>query len=162
MPSRRKGPRAVVYWDACCFVSLINEHAERMEMLGRLYKSALQGAVLLVTSTLSIVEVNHATTEQLGHPPDESALKKIDALWQNSEVVRLVEFHRETAFQSRNLIRELRDKGIRPPANPDCIHLASARMIDVAAIHTYDDEWWPLSTHFGIDIKKPDTLQIRL
>ena len=162
MPSKKSGSLPLIYWDACCFVYLINDDLERIDVLKPLYENARKGGLHLTTSTVSIVEVSYTVREQAAGSSDESELAKVDALWRCPDAIQLIEFYRETAFEARRLSRELSERNIRGLSNNDCIHLASAKARGVTEIHTYDDKWHPASELVGIDIKEPDTMHIAL
>lgn len=114
----------------------------------------------MTTSTISIVEVSYAVTEQAADPPDQSELAKIDALWSRPDAIQLLEFHRQTAFEARRLSRELYEKKIKGISNNDCIHLASAKIRGVTEIHSYEKRWCAASELIEIKVKEPDTLHI--
>lgn len=162
MASRRRQNRPLIYWDACCFVYLINDDPERIDVLKPLYENARKGGMHLATSTISIVEVSYTIREQAASSSDESELARIDALWRCPDAIQLIEFYRETAFEARRLSRVLYESSIRGLSNNDCIHLASAKARGVTEIHSYETKWYPASELVGIEIKEPDTMHIAL
>ncbi len=124
------GERKAVYWDACCFISLINRDSTRdptRANLDTIYNDANARGVLIVTSTLSIVEVNHTLTEQRGQPLDGNAIRDINSIMFNRQAVQLIDFVLPTAGKARELIRD----ALAPAygwslRTADAIHLASA------------------------------------
>jgi predicted nucleic acid-binding protein len=129
-------PRPRIYWDSCLFLSYINGDADRLPDLERLLENAREGAIQVVTSMVSIVEVARGAQEQAG-VLDTDAAAKIDALWKPSSPIILVEFHRVIAAAARDLIRAGISQGwsLKPM---DAIHLASAANIGADGLLTYD------------------------
>ena len=168
------GSRHVIYWDACCFVYLLNGDPLRGAALGHVYANAQAGQILLVTSTFSIVEVNHVVTEQLGAPPDPATEAGIDRFWNDRTSLQFIEFDFFVARTARTLIRDLRAKATNKdevPSNGDAVHLASAMTRSRALatrrgaggsideIQTYDGRWQgTFQPVVGIDIAEPTTL----
>jgi predicted nucleic acid-binding protein len=133
---RRTTPLPRSYWDACLFLSYINGDADRLADLETLLEAAYQGAVEIVTSTVSIVEVARGAQEQAGEL-DAVAMAKIDALWEPPSPIKLVEFHRVIATNARDLIRNGIRRGwsLKPM---DAIHLATAANAQAGELLTYD------------------------
>ncbi|OPX22705.1 MAG: hypothetical protein B1H03_03725 [Planctomycetales bacterium 4484_113] len=122
--------RIKYYWDACLFVSwLQNEkRVDPTEMAG--LKDVLElnerGEVVLVTSTLTQLEV-------LGSPPDEEVRRKFLDACQRPEV--------QVVNPSRNIVEtalSLRAKRNLPVM--DAVHLATAIQSQVAELHTFDED----------------------
>ena len=126
-----------VYWDACVFLSFIEQHPDRIQAIRAWLEKAEKGKVVVVTSTLSIVEVSFAKQEkdQSALIPEEEA--KINNLWTPESPVTLAEFHTSIALEARRLMRDAMASGIGlKPA--DAIHLATCRSLQIDEFHTYD------------------------
>lgn len=126
-----------VYWDACVFLSFIEKHPDRIGAIWTWLEKAQEGRVVIVTSTLSIVEVAFAKQEkdQRALIPEEEA--KINNLWTPESPVALAEFHTGVAIEARRLMRDAMASGIGlKPA--DAIHLATCRTLEINDFHTYD------------------------
>ena len=87
--------RKIIYWDSCVFLTYINGVDQRISTLEQLLdnSAATDGDIHIYTSELSRVEVAFATTEQQSGRPDPEVERKIDALWEGSPAITLVEFH---------------------------------------------------------------------
>ena len=126
-----------IYWDACVFLSFIERHPDRSKAIRTWLEKAEKGKVVIVTSTLSIVEVAFGKQEkdQGVLIPEEEA--KINNLWTPESPVTLVEFHTSIALEARRLMRDAMASGIGlKPA--DAIHLATCRNLGIDGFHTYD------------------------
>jgi predicted nucleic acid-binding protein len=155
MPERK--PR--IYWDACVFLSFINGLPDRLPEIETLLLEAEKETIELLTSTLSIVEVAFAATEQSQHMLDEGAKEKIDKLWfPSSSPVKLVEFHRLIAEDARDLMRKALAKGwsLKPL---DAVHLSSAQRMAVDEFHTYDNKLYKYHELVGCRIQQPFVAQ---
>ena len=131
-----------IYWDACAFLSYVNENPERMPVLDALLHSSADGNINIHTSSLSRVEVAFAASEQLHRELDSQEEQKIDGLWEDPSTISVVEFHDGIGLQARTLIRGAIARGwkLKPL---DAIHLATAQWLisagfSVAEFHTYD------------------------
>jgi predicted nucleic acid-binding protein len=123
-----------VYWDACAWIGLINEEADKVRGLEYFYTKAKANEIEIWTSLLNYAEVFKYRFED-GNPkpwPEESA-QKIRDIIEQPFVVRLnVDFN--VAVKARELLRTVSD--LKRPN--DAIHLASALLFDVDEMHTYD------------------------
>ena len=124
------------YWDTNCFLSWLNGEPERAPVLEALLDLAERGERSLVTSTLTLVEVVYAPSEQTGAPLDESGERAIDALFERA-LITFVDVHEGIARQARRLMRDAIGRGWSL-GHADAVHLASAWAAGVEAFHTYD------------------------
>lgn len=88
--------------------------------------------------------------------------KKINLLWNPSTApVKLIEFHVQIAEGAKSLMRYAISEGwqLKPL---DAIHMASAKSVGAAEIHTYEPKWDKFSAHLGIAIHRPVTDSPRL
>jgi predicted nucleic acid-binding protein len=143
-----------VYWDACVFLSYINGVEDRLPIIDALLAEGADRdhERVIVTSTFSIVEVAYGVDAQ--GTLDAEASAKIDALWQDREAVKLIEFHEGIAREARTLIRGAVASG-RSLKPGDAIHLATARRRGVAEFHTYSKDLPRWSELTGLKIVEP-------
>jgi len=153
MPDPRK-----VYWDACNFLSYINGVPDRTPVLEELLRQSKAREIRIFTSTVSIVEVAFASQEQAGKALSDEQEQQIDDLWSDAEAIALVEFHAMIATEARRIIRVGLPKGWSLKA-ADAIHLATAKRVKVAEVHTYDDKLDRYADEIGIKICRPYTPQ---
>ena len=148
-----EGPQRV-YWDACVFLSFIEQHPDRFTTIQTWLEMAENGKVVILTSTLSITEVAFARQEkdQRALSPEEEA--KIDKLCTPESPVRLAEFHTGIAFEARRLMRiAMASKvGLKPA---DAIHLATCRTLAIDDFHTYDGKLGKLAGISELTIQEP-------
>jgi predicted nucleic acid-binding protein len=141
-----------IYWDSCVFLSFINGLVERLPDIETLLLEAEKDTIELMTSTLTIVEVAFAATEQNQHALDEDTKERINKLW--IPPVKLVEFHRLIAEDARDLMRRALTKqwSLKPL---DAIHLSTAARMAVVEFHTYDEKLPKYSELVGCKIQRP-------
>ena len=125
----------------------------------QIFDNANKGGLQLLTSTISIVEVDHTAIEQKGRSLDAGEQAKIDGLWTNRTAIQLAEFSRLTADAARSLIRDAHAKGLKLKTM-DSIHLATAKRLGVADFHTYDEKLRKYGAEIGCDVKPPDTIHV--
>jgi predicted nucleic acid-binding protein len=152
----------MIYWDACIFLDYIAGSAEWLPILDSLLDQASRiGDIVIVTSTVSIVEVAFAKAERDGKALDDSVLAAIDALWADRSAVQLVEFDQLIAREARRLLRwsmEI-ERGLKPM---DAIHLATASLMRVADCHTTDSRLQAWNNELGFPVRDPWTETPRL
>jgi predicted nucleic acid-binding protein len=133
-----------LYWDACVWIALLNEEADRIKEIRSIYKAAQQGKFEIWTSTVSMVEVFHLGIEK---PPYEDAkhLTSIKELFEQ-QFIKRIPLDVEVAGKARGVRRN----------NPsikvgDSIHLASALVKAISPLHTWDhDDLVSLSGKFSM------------
>ena len=127
------------YWDACCITSYINGYPDRLPDLDGILEEVRhsEGRVVLLTSTLSIVEVAFSIKEQQGRQllPDEE--RRIDEMLADTATIRLAEPHELIMKAARGLIREAMTAKLSLRA-ADAIHLATAKHHQAIEFNTYD------------------------
>lgn len=164
------GNRESAYWDACCFISLLNRDPTRCQKLDAIYNDANAGGLLIVTSIISVVETNHTLTEQLGQPLDSEALSQINQVIFNRTAVKLIDLVLPIATKARDLIRSaMAPQYAFKLKTADAIHLASASYFRTAnkqpvrQIHAYETNWPRYQPIVGtnLPIGRPDTMYVK-
>lgn len=145
------------YWDACCFISRIQRDPDHIDALEYITDEATAERAIIVTSALSIAEVNcinrEATLEEMAR---DAAL--IARYFDNPYVV-VRQVTRRIAELAAAISREF---GIKPP---DAIHLATAIDAGVQIVHTYDDTLLKLDGEVGtpaLTMTRPETVERQL
>ena len=143
----------VVYWDANVFLSYLNAIPHRLPDLDALLEQSGQ-QFQIVTSTVSIVEVAFAATEQAAGVLDPAIEQRIAALWAPDSPIKLVEFSGLVAEIARDLVRlaMTRGTGMKPL---DAIHLATAKAVATLRFHTYDEHLYQYAELVGFSIEPP-------
>ena len=158
----------IVYWDACCFLSYINETAERLPILDALLGASVSesGGIKLYTSEISRVEVAFSLSEQRQQVLDTETENRIEKLWADPDALAMVEYHDGIGPTARVLIRHAITRGwsLKPL---DAIHLATAKWLSelgirVAEFHTYDASLFKWASIVGFEILRPQTPQPQL
>ena len=155
-------PKRRVYWDACVFLSYVEERAGRADAIELFLEDADKGNVEILTSTISIVEVAFAKQEKDKRALDVAAETRINELWGASSPVKLVEYNPTIAFRAQRLVRE---SVIRPGKTlkpMDAIHIATALVMEIDEIHTYDGGFHGLSSTSGLTVREVPLIQLRL
>jgi predicted nucleic acid-binding protein len=157
----------VIYWDSCVFLSHINGIPDRIQTINSiLYEINEDDNSIILTSSESIVEVAHALYEKENNQLDPKIESVIDAMWDDSRIVKMIDNGPHIAKIARNLIRDAIPQGWSLKSK-DAIHLASAmwhnqfvRCID--EFHTYDKKLFKYEAMIGIHINTPHVLQYRM
>jgi predicted nucleic acid-binding protein len=154
----------LIYWDACVFLSYINETPGRVEILDACLDEVekSEGQKRIVTSVLSKIEVAFAASEKTAQTLDPHVEEVIDSLWQDKTVVELIELHDEIATLARSFLRYAVTNGykLKPP---DAIHMASAKWIGAYELHTYNvSDFKKFESLIGCVVREPCATQPRL
>jgi len=125
------------YWDSCVFISYFEKTPNRIDVIDELLRRSELGEIEIITSTASIVEVAYIVTERVGglDPRNEVAM---DECWSNSAVVKVIEPSVVVAKEARNIMRTAMANGLKKIRGMDAIHLASARLLHVTELQTYN------------------------
>lgn len=149
------------YWDACNFLYYLNGDKDRLPTLEALLYQASRGDLTIFTSTISIAEVAFVVHEVRARMLDEQEVQKLDRFWGDRNTIVLVEFHRVIATAARTLIRQAMIRRWRLDPN-DAMHLATAQILGVDEVHTYDDKLFKFSPLVGCPIHEPKSDQLPL
>lgn len=149
------------YWDACNFLYYLNGDKGRLPTLESLLYQSSRGDITIFTSTISIAEVAFVVHEVQARTLDEQEERKLDRFWGDRNTIQLAEFHRVIATAARTLIREamIRRWTLHPN---DAMHLATAQLLGVDEVHTYDDKLFKFSPLIGRPIHEPKSDQLPL
>jgi len=147
-----KSGKPVYYWDTCIFLSLLTndrKDASLIEGIEGIARAIDKKECLLVTSTITEVEVLQGTLSAVAEGNFQSALKR-------RNVTKVSVNSRVTA-----LAREIRDfyNSQRKLKTPDAIHLATAILYSVDELHTNDPHLLnlvnPICNKYTIKICRP-------
>lgn len=122
-----------VYWDACTFLGLINSEAGKHSDCKAVWVEAEQGLTQILTSFFTFAEVFKAKCEGTAKPLDEAKEDDV-AAFLGSEHILPAPVDRRTAELARRLMR--RHPECKKPS--DAVHLATAILLNVDEMHTYD------------------------
>lgn len=151
-----------LYWDTTVFLYYLNDNPDRIPTLQAILDNvSTDKQHLIVTSTITKVEVAWVAHEKLNRVLSTDEEARIDALWDDSSVVEFVEFYDDIAILARDIMRAGMIKGWKLRAN-DAIHLASAQSVQCYEVNTYDDKWKKYEELIGITIKEPSVIQLNL
>jgi len=151
--------RELLYWDTDVFLSYLNGHPDRIPTLqGILDNVSKDKQQIIVTSTITKVEVAWVAHEKLDRVLSTDEEGRIDALWDDPSVVEFVEFYDDIAIIARDIMRAGMTKGWKLRAN-DAIHLASAQSVQCYEVNTYDSKLKKYGELIGITIKEPSVIQ---
>ena len=129
----------LIYWDACVFIRYIAGDAECIGTLDAIMDAVGRsaGEMLIVTSAISKVEVAYIQDEKDTRMARVEIEERIDELFGDASIIKLIDMHDIIAVDARKLIRDgLQNEWSLKPM--DAIHLASAKWAKVYEFHTYD------------------------
>lgn len=152
-----------IYWDANVFLSYLNDDPERVPVLEAILEAIESSKTdRIVTSVLSKVEVAWIAHEKLNRVLDREEEARIDEMWNNPDIVELVDFSDEIALKARKFMREGMGMGWKLRTN-DAIHLASAQWVGAIELQTYDlDDLQKYSQLAGLTVCNPHAIQPKL
>jgi len=156
-----------LYWDSCVFLSHINGMPDRVQIINNIISEINDDPdSVILTSSESIVEVSHAVTEKEQKRTDPKIEAAIDAMWDDANIVKMIDNGPHIAKLARTLIRDAIPNGWTLKSK-DAIHLASAlwhnRYVGkVDEFQTYDDRLFKYKDMIGIQIEYPHVMQYRI
>ncbi len=119
----------IVYWDANCFLGLLNNEKEKVKCCQGVMKKAEAGELVIVTSALTLIEV----IKMKGQPRLTSTVEKtIRGFFENS-FMSIQNVDRDVGIKARELMWKHGD--LLPK---DSIHVATAILRKVPKLHTFD------------------------
>ena len=125
--------RPKYYWDACVWIGLINQEADKIASLRFIIERAQKGEVEIWTSAFTLAEVfkKKCSGLQVGlDSADDEAFE--DYLAQ--DFIQRVQVDSDVGTAARRLLRKL--PSIKKPQ--DAVHAVTAAMNDVDELHTFD------------------------
>jgi len=114
---------------------------------------------MVITSTVSLVEVAFSVMEKVGGVLDKATEEKIDQLWSDRDAITMVEVSELVNRRARDLIRNGMSNGwrLRPM---DAIHLASAESVAAEVLFTYNQsDFKKYEAITGLKIEEPYLVQ---
>jgi predicted nucleic acid-binding protein len=138
------------YWDAGVFLAWLKEEKWRLDEVNAVLKAAEAGHILLVTSSVSLVEVVKLDAKQAVIEIPAADCAKIEGFFRRSYIsVRLLD--PPTSAMARQYIW---DYGL---TTRDAMHLATAVSLHLTQLDTYDQDLLDLNGKVpGINISHPN------
>jgi predicted nucleic acid-binding protein len=122
---------AKVYWDSCLFIEILErKKPDRLDACDALHELAKKGDLIIVASTIALVEVNKF--DQPSALPENQSKQILDFF--ENPYIHLRQLDRPTAELSHTLTRT---HGLMPG---DAIHVATALLAQVDVLYTYDSK----------------------
>jgi predicted nucleic acid-binding protein len=155
-----------LYWDSNTFLAYMNEEKDRVQTLESLLaECSNKGERKILTSVMAKIEVAFVNSERESGKLNPEIEKAIDALWEDTSAIEIVEVNEDIAHRARGLMRFAASQKVRLTAY-DATHLATAawarKFFDIEEFHTYDGKLFKFSQHIGIKICYPFIAQQRL
>jgi predicted nucleic acid-binding protein len=121
-----------VYWDSCVFIEVLQRgNPERFDVCRELIAKAEKNNLVIVTSAVTIAEVNKIHDGKPGDPSREEQSRRILDFFGNP-YIRIKMLDRATAEMAHGLTRTHSMKPL------DAIHAATAALGKVEVLYTYD------------------------
>jgi predicted nucleic acid-binding protein len=89
---------------------------------------------------------------------DQAILERIDSLWKDTSIVKLVDVFPIIAYDARGLMRDAITRKWSLKA-PDAIHFATARLMRASEFLTYDDRLYKYEPLVGFPVREPYVTQ---
>lgn len=148
--------RKRLYWDACCFLYYLNGTAGKVEHLERLLdKASNKNEIIIFTSHLSVVEVAYASHEMVGGNLPPEIDESIEALWQDTNAIEVIEVNDEITYTARDLIRWSINQGFKALRSVDAIHIATAIYSQVAELNSYEAKFKRYEPYLDFPVREP-------
>jgi predicted nucleic acid-binding protein len=130
-----------VYWDACVWLSLINDDPGRADRCRHLVEQAKQGDVQIWTSSITLAEVFKKKCEGKNISLPETGDEGFENLL-NQDFVYEVQADHDIGVLARRLLRKY--PALKQPN--DAIHAATAALNNIDELHSFDgDNLTPLN-----------------
>jgi predicted nucleic acid-binding protein len=148
-----------IYFDADVFLAYFSAEKGRVDIIDELLAKSKSGQIEIVTSTISITECAFAATEKSGGALDATIEAAMDQMWNDRDVVRMIEVSELVNRRARDLIRLGVPKGWRLKPM-DALHLASAWLYEVDELYTYNQsDFKKYEAATGLKIAEPYLVQ---
>ncbi len=122
-----------VYWDACTFLGLINQEADKHSACLKVWNEAEQGMTIIYTSFFTWSEVFKVKCDSPAKPLDSQSDVAIQAMLSQPFIEGVV-VDEGIGLAARRLMRQHPE--CKKPS--DSIHLATALRLSVDEMHTFD------------------------
>lgn len=122
--------KEVVYWDANCFLGLLNNEQDKIKLCTGAMKKAEDGKLVIVTSALTFIEV----IRMKGKPKLKKSIEKTILDFFSNSFIYICNVDREVGIKARNLM--WKHKSLKPK---DSIHVATALLHNAPKLHTFDE-----------------------
>lgn len=134
-----------IYLDSCAFISYFNggQEAERSAMMLKVIEEAKKGTILIYTSQAAIAEC------PLSDQPIRLSKRGKDIIeaFFDQKFINKVQVDRNVAFLSRNIQQQSKMLPLPTLKPMDAIHAATARLLEVDYLFTYDNHLVRYSSH---------------
>lgn len=152
----KRAVKTLHYWDSCVFLALLKNECDKIDECLSVISAAMSGQLLIVTSTLTFVEVIKL---KKGEPKlDREVEEKIRGFFKHEWIITR-ELDRSVAETARELIW---DSNLHPK---DSVHVATALKSKVDLMDTFDNQLIKLSGTIGdppLIIQRPQILNQQL
>ncbi len=141
----------LLYWDACVFISAIQQTAGCSPVIEAILDLAKAEKVFVVTSALTIAEVVKESRDNADSNRSATDAVRIREFFEN-DFVTIRNVDRLIAEQAGDIVRQ---HNIKPP---DAIHAATALSSKCGCLHTYDKKLLRFDGQIGwpaLSIKPP-------
>lgn len=133
-----------IYWDACCWIALIQQEVvtvgtkkiDRGKMCRGVVQAAEKEIYEIVTSTLSLAEVSRDPKTKATKDDD-----KIAKFFENDYILLA-----NVDVRVGTLARQFMQRGLAGLKPADAVHLATASITECEFFHTFDGDLLKLST----------------
>jgi len=123
-----------VYWDSCAFIGLLNREPDKINACSDVWVEAQNGYTTIYTSYLAFTEVYKVKCSVPGTALTIEEDKRIEQVLQQ-RWIRPVIVDERIAIGARRLLRRFSPEFKKPV---DGIHLATAAILNVDEMHTFD------------------------
>ena len=156
-----------LYWDSSVFLSHLNAYPDRKPIIDAVIAEIRENKdSIILTSSESMVEVSCAADERANNKLDPNVEKAIDAMFNDTAIVRIVDNGPHIAKLARRLIRDVMPQGwvLKPK---DAIHLSTVQWLTeqgilITEVNTYDPGWKKYGPTVGVHVEEPHVVQYRM
>jgi predicted nucleic acid-binding protein len=142
------------YWDTNCFLRWLNNEPDGFDDCKNVLKAAEEGHIVIYTSAWALVEVLHVKSQK---PLLIEQKKEVEGFFErylHNDYIKLISVTRPISEIARACFWEHYGK-IKPA---DCVHVASAKELNIPLFNTFDEGLIKLDKKIGnppMEIKRP-------